>query len=334
MVMDTTQKSNISGFFNGYEIHFKIDSSIQETDDFDQRYTEEFFNSERYIRYVSSTSSDGTLVNLSFKIKNGTRCMSRICLFFDKSNGILFTFDKYIYLPQFDPNCPKADEKSILLQFFKMINYLVKYYDVSDAKIILPKQTKILELYNIINCLTIKFTQNTHMFYDFSTKKSVNMSRKSYRNLVNFSTKNYTFNLIYGEKSFCIDEYFSLHKCVAGRQTRSIASWSIQEEWVKQKTAFISECRVEGELIGYAFFSLFHKTGQYFSGVYVRGNGYKGISHGCLYNGLKFAAELDLNKVFIGVAATECDSEKLKSITKFKMGFSNRLELRLLINMD
>lgn len=333
--MNVDHRDFISAKFMNYKVEFNFllnqtKETIWSYDSFNQ-----WFSSEAYLKYLFSCHAGIAERSLCFIVKNQKMILSRITLHLSRDKSYLYSADNYVLLPDFNVACPKADQKVILACFFDLIFYLKNYYQNLNVKLVLPPTTELTGVLDLVEtCNYITFDQSVLMVSQLNADQEIKINRKSYRNLINFSAKTYQFKIMYGVHNFRVEEYCNFHKEVSKKQTRDLGSWLEQENWIKNREAFIVECRDKNKLIGYTFIRIFNDCGFYFSGVYSRDKKYKGIGHGCLYKALCFSNELELHRVFLGNAAMRADLDKLKTITQFKLGFSNKLDFRVCLNWN
>ena len=122
------------------------------------------------------------------------------------------------------------------------------------------------------------------------------------------------------------EEFRLLHLEVAGKQTRSRESWSIQKEQIKNKEAFLVTVRDKKVLIGAGFFNYTKDMGMYSVGAYKRELFDRPIGHAVQMMAIEKLKDLGCTTYNLGQKATILDSststDKEMSISHFKEGFA------------
>lgn len=161
---------------------------------------------------------------------------------------------------------------------------------------------------------------------DFDEAKYYAGIRKSYKSLINWGKRELDISII-NKDALSYDkfmEFKQFHKKIAGRQTRTDASWDIQYQMVEQGFGELILANYQGNLVaGSLFIDQFEMT-VYFTGVYERELFEYGISHYMLYHGIQRMHERGKSKVMtLGNFDTDITDRKLYNIQFFKKGFSN-----------
>lgn len=159
--------------------------------------------------------------------------------------------------------------------------------------------------------------------------------RKSYRSLINFGYKNWQIKVYREIDEPLFNRLKDMHIEVAGRKTRSDASWSLQYDAVNNKTSFIAVIEDENKIIGWALFGLSRDECYYGVGVFDRTMFDKPISHflqDCVIKYLK--ANTDIKWYYLGHRFYKGDysppSEKELNISYFKEGFCTDKFIKIL----
>jgi len=140
--------------------------------------------------------------------------------------------------------------------------------------------------------------------------------RKSYKSLI---SKNENVKLDAGL-------LFSrnLHIECAGRETRSVKTWEIQNEMIKQEEAFSFSDNTGLLPIAFGFFIYNNHTCYYGVGASLEGVN----SHALIWKAILHAKELGCKYFEMGEQVFSGD-EKLVNISKFKRGFGGTCQMRL-----
>lgn len=153
--------------------------------------------------------------------------------------------------------------------------------------------------------------------------------RKSYKSLINRATKNFIYETI-SSKNYNFnkcEDYRKLHLNAAGKQTRSLESFYLMYNMVKNNQAFIILIR---EKSGWAVAAHFY----YFLGAYCLYASSaidpdlpsdSGAGHLALWQGVLTARQLGCRFIDMGqLWINSSPSEKEKNIALFKRGFGGR----------
>ena len=161
--------------------------------------------------------------------------------------------------------------------------------------------------------------------------------RKSFRSLVHEGERLWDVKIHSQVTRELFREYRLMHARVAGRVTRSIDSWNLQEKAINEKDAFLVTARDENnELIGGGFFSISRDEGSYGVGVYNRDLFDKPVSHVIQWNAIKYMKGLGLKWHKIGrrfyKGDTAVPSEKELNIAYFKEGFATDMFFTIVVD--
>ncbi len=154
--------------------------------------------------------------------------------------------------------------------------------------------------------------------------------RKSYRPLINAGRR--TMQISVMDKNSLDPAVFSqfqaFHQRMAGRVTRSQASWDRKFELLRHGLAEMIITRHDDTMIGCTYVFFDDITSQYATGVYERALFEKPISHCPLYIAIERAKDrgnlwFNLGDVLLPLQA----DPKERNIAQFKKGFSSRIEI-------
>lgn len=160
--------------------------------------------------------------------------------------------------------------------------------------------------------------------------------RKSYKPLVNKSLKEWDVKICEQEIDNVFEEFRGLHLEEAGKQTRSMKSWSIQKKQVENNEAFIVTVRDGTKLIGGGLFNFSRDIGIYSVGAYKRDLFDKPIGHAVQMVAIEKLKDLGCQTYILGQKASSKSSKKEASISYFKEGFAGHVyaQPHIEINMN
>lgn len=150
--------------------------------------------------------------------------------------------------------------------------------------------------------------------------------RKSYKPLINKSSRLY--NVVYVNQSqydgdLC-EEYRKLHFKAAGRQTRSIKSFEMMYQMIKDGLAYLILIQdANGKMVG-AYYFLYHKQYVYYGSAATDPDLdiQSGVGHLGLWSGIMYAKKVGCCFLDVGlIIKDENYSEKQKMIDFYKQGF-------------
>ena len=160
--------------------------------------------------------------------------------------------------------------------------------------------------------------------------------RKSYKSLINWGTKNLQLRLLDHTSApvEAMEQFRQLHIEVAGRETRSKASWDLQLEMIRQNEAFAVLGDLEGQLVTAALF--IHSPKYCFYGVSAskRELFEKPLGHIVLWTAILQAKKIGCQffesgeQLFPNQGATPPTPKEL-NISGFKKGFAGETYPRL-----
>jgi len=161
-----------------------------------------------------------------------------------------------------------------------------------------------------------------------------NRLRKSYRSLVNAGERAWDVRIWSGSESkkSDFDNFQRLHREVAGRVTRSQASWDFQYGLVRQDDAIVAEARFNTELIAASLFVVHRDVWVYSVSAAKRELFDQPVNHVLVWRALLEAKKRGGRWMYMGEAATPSDQEvdsKVRSIMQFKRGFGGRTKAKL-----
>lgn len=158
--------------------------------------------------------------------------------------------------------------------------------------------------------------------------------RKSYKSLLTAGNKLWNISIIDNDQPDIFTEFRQLHCRVAGRITRGIETWDLQQEAIAKKEAFLITLRdKEGILVGGGLFYISRDEGLYAVGAYDRNLFDKPLGHVVQMKAIEMMKELGIRWYKIGhrpyVSDANAPTEKEITIGKFKEGFATNIFFRL-----
>lgn len=158
--------------------------------------------------------------------------------------------------------------------------------------------------------------------------------RRSYRSLINTGGRLWQVACVREAVADVWREFRALHLAVAGRVTRSDASWDKQLAAMQANGAFLITLRdAAGRLVGGGFFHVSAHEGFYSVGAYDRSLFDKPLGHVVQIAAIREMQERDLRWYRIGNRAypqlLPTPSQKEISIAEFKEGFSTHVMPRI-----
>jgi len=162
--------------------------------------------------------------------------------------------------------------------------------------------------------------------------------RKSYRSLVNWGERNLEIEILdsASQVEAGMAGFRTLHKEVAGRETRSPTSWQWQVEMIRAGEAFAVLARLEGRLVTAGFFMHTPSCCLYGSSASIRELD-KPLSHATLWTAILHARSLRCSSFEMGerlYPGQGTPSPKELGISLFKGGFGGATRVALNIVWD
>jgi Acetyltransferase (GNAT) domain len=149
--------------------------------------------------------------------------------------------------------------------------------------------------------------------------------RKSSRSLINWGKR--TFAIRYVNKEFpdraTFDQYHAFHTAVAGRSTRSVASWNLMYDWIVRGGGELVLASLEDQLVAGSMFLDGTEISTYASAAYDRARFDKPLAHYPLWLGIERAHARGMKTLDLGPAPHQGTvPEKEYQIGYFKRGFA------------
>jgi hypothetical protein len=210
---------------------------------------------------------------------------------------------------------------------------LADAHEVTRALVADPDSATTLSTLGLV-CLSLggRLRPRLHAVADLAIREEVLRSdiRSSYRSLINWGSRSLSIDYCNGERTdrSLLDEYRHLHAKVAGRITRSMASWDVMYETIASGSGELTLARYEGRLVGGTMVIDGAVTSVYASGAYERETALP-LGHWPIMNALLRARSRGARYFDLGATPDQQDrSDKEMSIAFFKRGFTSRVEVR------
>jgi Acetyltransferase (GNAT) domain len=153
--------------------------------------------------------------------------------------------------------------------------------------------------------------------------------RKSSRSLINWGRRH--LSMCYVNKDApdraLFDQYRTFHAEVAGRVTRSDASWAVMYDWIARGGGDLVLAFLEGRLVAGSMFIDGMEVSTYASGVYDRTKFDKPLAHYPVWLGIERAQARGMKTLDLGeVPQRGTVPDKEFQIGYFKRGFATHIE--------
>ena len=264
----------------------------------------EHYQSNSYLNYQNKYL-DKTCTELSFSAFKNNNPLFILPLFYNHKNDTFMNFEEYLFLPEIN----KSIDENI-------INLIIKLFKKKNIAIINPYKNKINKFIKINSC----------QFLNINLKNDINKIfssfRKSYKNLINKKITDIKMNIYHKEK--CSKdwlEFKELHKHVAGKVTRSSATWKIQEENIYNGNGLFICFKKNNQVISGSFFDLTKKDMKYSVSATHFDFFDNYCNHKSLYEAIKFGQKKNIKNIYLGNLKKNETDKKLINIFFFKKGF-------------
>lgn len=243
-----------------------------------------------------------------------------------------------VFPPLFIENFPKKSQRRIVKS---CIDFLNKLLDISGGECWRTNEVSldgdISQWHQIAlekDGMLDKVNYEMHLDLSMSIDEIRKFIRKSYRPLVSAGLKNWTVSVM---DQYCEDtwnKFRTLHKTVAGRVTRSIDSWNIQHQTIKNGDAFLVYILdSEGIMVGGGYFVMSSYQCHYSVGSYDKRLSDQPLGHMIQYQAILTMKEKGRKMYYIGDRFYKENlpfvTEKQVHISHFKQGFSSQMFPRI-----
>ena len=240
--------------------------------------------------------------------------------------------------PLFVKNFQKKSQRKIVKSCIEFLNKLL---DVSDGECWRTNEASldgnVSQWYQIAlekGAELDKVNYEMHLDLTMSIEQIRKFIRKSYRPLISSGQKNWTVSVMdqYCENTW--DKFRALHKRVSGRVTRSIDTWNIQHEAIKNGDAFLVYIiNSEGIMVGGACFVMSSYQCNYSVASYDRQLSDQPLGHMIQYQAILTMKEKGRQMYYLGDRFYKEDlpfvTEKQVNISNFKQGYSSQITPRV-----
>ncbi len=237
-----------------------------------------------------------------------------------------------IFEPLFIPSISLKTQKSLIKSCFNLLDKLVQQYqcdyeyqvDLFNNGLSLWGQ-QVFDKAGAAQALKVGYID-----LSLSVDCIKSKFRSRYRSLINSGLKKWQVE-VQDTLTDDFDTFHQLHIKVAGRKTRSDATWDWQKRMLKEKKAFLVLLKEAQEMIGGAIFTYNRSHCYYGVGVYRRDYFPQALGHVVQFKAIEHMKSLGIRWYEIGELFTKINTtdEKLKSIANFKSGFSTHQFIRL-----
>jgi hypothetical protein len=276
---------------------------------------------ENYIRYLKKYHGEENFTNLSCRIElNNNFAICPITLQKVNENNYLNFYTQPIEIFIKNPDDPLLKKEIInyFLKLFKKHNIKDKIFKIkynSSNLDNLNKKIFIKKIFDVYIDLRQEIDEISKNF-----KQSIRtILKKNYDDLKYeiIDSKNYSTNDII--------EMRDLHIKISGKETRSIETWLINEEMIKDGNAFLVKITRQGKPISFSFFYLNKTTCIYFSSCSFREyfTTYKNLTHKSIFYAIKYAKEHSCKNIYLGFDEKPIELERENSPSNLKTFIKN-----------
>lgn len=141
--------------------------------------------------------------------------------------------------------------------------------------------------------------------------------RRSYRSLIHAAERNYDID------DWCVDcdEFMvacaTIHRRIAGKQTRPTGTWMRMGEWLKDDAAMLVLAHDGSTLIAYVYCVHYRSWAYYFSSACL----VKNLNHALLWHAMKALKARGVRWLELGWLERDGDTAKDRQISFLKSGF-------------
>ena len=158
--------------------------------------------------------------------------------------------------------------------------------------------------------------------------------RKSYRSLINKGLKLWQVGVSTSLSDSELEEFRQFHIETAGKETRSVQTWQLQQKMVNEQEAFYVWLRDDSHrLIGAGLFNLSPLQASYSVGVYDRDMFDQPLGHVVQITAIEYMQAIGIKRYYLGNRHHSFEiptpTQKEASIGFFKEGFSNQTSIEV-----
>ena len=158
-----------------------------------------------------------------------------------------------------------------------------------------------------------------------------NLTRKSYRGLINKFKKNYKVNVLKKSDIKIWRQFQKFHMFVAKKKTRKQITWDNQLKSLKNRSAYFFYIRDNNKkLIAGSLFDCTKDEAYYSVGVYDGNLKHLPLTHLILYESIDFFKKKNLKNINLGevIYKSKNIDKKILNIQSFKSGFATNITFK------
>lgn len=290
------------------------------------------------VKYYVSYFSKNNSINLSMVFYQDTQAIGIMPLMIhqDKNNSwIISSNGSDIIEPIFKKNLAEKFKKKIEIKIINLIFDLSKLLKIKKCQFVNINFFKLSKWYlRLLDLSEYTFTSH-HLLVDLSLsidQIKTNL-RKSFKSLVNKGQKEWNIQVHEKISKEQFENLRLLHKFVAGKSTRPIESWDVQNESINSKESIVITIYDKKDLlVGFGLFIYNKNFASYAVGVYKRELFDKPLGHVVQMKAIEIFKSKGLKWYEIGNKHLKIDVEpptkKELSISFFKEGFATDVLIR------
>lgn len=290
----------------------------------------------RWSEYQKIYCKSSLSKDLSFIILNDNEPVAICLLFLEDHKGIRqFSYvGEYQAGPLVKQNLTAKYKKKIERTCFSKIDELAKEYKISKAMFMLDPLAEKYD-YNILTEYGYLDTSISTSIIDLSLdeKKLWSSVRKSFKSLINNGKDNFNIHIMdYQNPCFETNEiYRKLHHKTAGRVTRSIETFNLQFEMLKDDNAVLVGIQDRDKFVAFSYFFHHNKKAYYASSS--DDPDYSSdipLEHCIIWTAIEYYKKRGLHHLEIGLQQFgqqlfDFPSQKNLNISFFKRGFGGNI---------
>jgi len=289
-------------------------------------------------KYLSDSSTDISLVLFHNKLPCGVWPLVLDINDKEPIRSINNQYGGVVLPPLFIENFPKKSQRRVVKSCIEFLNKLL---DISGGECWRTDEAALdgdvsqwcqiaLEKGGMLD----KVSYMMRLDLSMSIEEIRKYIRKSYRPLISSGQKKWTVSVM---DEYCEDtwnKFRKLHKTVAGRVTRSIDSWNIQHQTIKNGDAFLVYIlNSEGIMVGGGYFVMSSYQCHYSVGSYDKQLSDQPLGHMIQYQAILTMKEKGRKMYLIGDRFYKENlpfvTEKQVHLSHFKQGFSSQIFPRI-----
>lgn len=181
---------------------------------------------------------------------------------------------------------------------------------------------------------SVKLTHEIFVDLSLSLNEIKAAIRKSYKPLISKGQKLWKVEVYDAIRDDVFTQFRIFHRQVAGRVTRSMETWALQEQAINNKEGFLVVLRdSSGGMVGGGLFHMSRSEGLYFVGVYERTLFDLPLGHVVQMKAIEYMKQRGLQWYKVGErfypGTFEGITEKQLNIARFQEGFATHMYVQL-----